>query len=417
MKTLDTIAGKMYVVMSPNGGTVTSADGLISETVEAGKQKIIIGTGAQLQLDDAAGKIVATFNSAPAKLRLLGLLGGGDSAVKKLTLEEALALANLPAGGGKMSVSLPWEAQLIVSGVPAALQAAADKGWTITVRYRAPEADSAVYNKYAACTTVDEVKAVNADYANDLTVDGAWEYPLFNLVNGSSLFRDKPSLKHAVINAPELKEAMRMLNDCPSLETVVLNVPKLSGNYTYNEWLIGGSRKVKKIIIEAMDTSTKTFYQWFSFCDSLSEFQMPYLPQLTNMGQLGFTGTQLNKESILRLLGQLPSWSSGTHEATIGIHVDHQADDEVLSAIADAESKGWTLTLQWNGTATAQTASTFGLRKPPIFAKVGSIERPDGTTEQYLAWGHYVTNAEENGYQEFASAEEANAYFGIQENF
>ena len=119
-------------------------------------------------------------------------------------LDEALALANLPDGGGKMRVSLPWEAQLIVSGVPEALQAAAAKGWTITVQYREPEADSAVYNKYAACTTVDEVKAVNADYANDLTVDGAWEYSLANLVNGSSLFRYKPSLMHAVINAPEL---------------------------------------------------------------------------------------------------------------------------------------------------------------------------------------------------------------------
>lgn len=63
--------------MSPNGGTVTSADGLISEEVEAGKQKVIFGTGASLELSDDAGEIVATFKLAPVKLRLLGLLGGG----------------------------------------------------------------------------------------------------------------------------------------------------------------------------------------------------------------------------------------------------------------------------------------------------------------------------------------------------
>jgi hypothetical protein len=85
----------------------------------------------------------------------------------------------------------------------------------------------------------------------------------------------------------------------------------------------------------------------------------------------------------------------------------------VLAAIADAESKGWTLTVQWNGTATAQTASTFGLRKPPIYAKLGTMERLDGSTVSVLDWGHYVTNWEENGYQEFASVEEAEEYFNI----
>ena len=114
---------------------------------------------------------------------------------------------------------------------------------------------------------------------------------------------------------------------------------------------------------------------------------------------------QLSKESTLAILNTIPSYTSGSHPLTLGIHVDHKTDDEVLSAIANAEAKGWTLTVQWNGTSTAQTTSTFGLRKPSIYAKLSEIERSDGSKEQIIDWGHYVTNTEE--YQEFSSLEEA----------
>jgi hypothetical protein len=97
----------------------------------------------------------------------------------------------------------------------------------------------------------------------------------------------------------------------------------------------------------------------------------------------------------------------------LGIHIDHKTDEEVLTAIDNAEAKGWTLTVQWNGTATVAAASTYGLRKPPIYAKVDTIEHSDGATEQTLDWGHYVTNWEENGYMEFTSLEEAYAHFNL----
>ena len=80
-------------------------------------------------------------------------------------------------------------------------------------------------------------------------------------------------------------------------------------------------------------------------------------------------GGRLNKPSTLRLLRSIPSYTSGTHLLSIGIHVDHQTDEEVLAAIANAESKGWTLTVQWNGTPTS-TASTMAMGSL-IYAKVG----------------------------------------------
>lgn len=59
-----------------------------------------------------------------------------NSFIAGFTLPQARKLSKLPATGGTLTVSLPWEAQLIASGIPAILQAAADKGWTIMVQYR-----------------------------------------------------------------------------------------------------------------------------------------------------------------------------------------------------------------------------------------------------------------------------------------
>lgn len=127
-----------------------------------------------------------------------------------------------------------------------------------------------------------------------------------------------------------------------------------------------------------------------------------------------FHGSRLDKESALRVLNTIPAWNDGkAHSLTIGIHVDHKTDDEVLAAIAEAENTGWTLTVQWKGTPTAQAATTYGLRKPPIYARVSEHEMPDGTTERVLDWGHYVTDA--TGYEEFRSVEAAREYFGLPE--
>ena len=132
-------------------------------------------------------------------------------------------------------------------------------------------------------------------------------------------------------------------------------------------------------------------------------------------GSLMFYMSQLNKDSALRILNSIPSYTSGSHPLAIGINVDLQNDEDVLAAISNAEAKGWKLTVQWNPggpTYTTPEATTFGLRGPIIYAKVGEMERLDGTTEKYLDWGHYVTD--ETGYETFQSLESAYEYFGLE---
>ena len=316
------------------------------------------------------------------------------------TVAQARNLAHLPdvtaetdTAKKSLTVSLPWEAQLVITGVPAALQVAADRGWTITVQYREPEANNEYYNRYAECVTIEDMFAVNSQYETDLTVNAEWVYPLSSFKSGKCIFGwaygDYPNGRPTPIkvfnaDAPIATNISGMFMRCYDLETI-------KGTF---------------LKVQRADEMC-----WG--CEKLSvvEAEFPALVSAPSM----FTKCQLNKESILRVLNSIPSYTSGTYLLTIGIHIDHQTDEEVLAAIADAEAKGWTLTVQWNGTATAAAASvsTFGLRSPSIYAKLNTIEFSDGTTEQILDWGHYVTNWEENGYQEFSSVEEANEYFNI----
>lgn len=318
------------------------------------------------------------------------------------TLAQARKLSKLPKTGGSLTVSLPWEAQLVQynTEVEAALQAAKSNGWTITVQYRDPEPDNAVYNKYAECVTVADMQAVNADYKNDLTPTGEWLYPLPKLANALQAFLFS-NLRF--FNVPELPEATNLGDtfNASKLERIKLNLPKSAG-------LTGTFYNAKSLTwaeVQLKNQYPTQLVGSFRECTALTHVRIN-LDHMNSSGWL-FENCQLDKESTLHVLQQLRIFTSGTHTLSIGIHVDNQNDEEVLAAIAEAEAKMWTLSVQWTGTATAQVA-TYGLRRPSIYAKVVEFEG-----EQHLDWGHYVTDWDANDYQEFSSVEEAKEHFNI----
>lgn len=264
--------------------------------------------------------------------------------------------------------------------------------------------------KYANCVTVADMQAVNPDYKNDLTADGEWIYALPKLQNAYGAFNTFEKCKAWLVDLPSLENGGFMLVRyggtlfdiaLPLLENGESMFRNMKGSKTFKAALPRLKNGVNMFSCVALYGLI-----YLSF-----ESDLPMLEKGSGM----FNLNALDKASVLRICNSIPIWNSGSHTLTLGIHIDHQTDEEVLEAIANAESKGWTLTVQWNGPQTAQTSVTYGLRKPPIFAKVSSMARPDGTTENFLDWGHYVTEAEANGYQEFASVEDANAYFELKE--
>lgn len=110
------------------------------------------------------------------------------------------------------------------------------------------------------------------------------------------------------------------------------------------------------------------------YIDDIPQYKYVTLPKLKT-GKNAFPETRLNKNSTLSILNSLPSWTDGreNHLFTLGIHTDLKYDPDVNIAIKKVdneyntpievygsslpeditENKGWTLSVNWRGTATS----------------------------------------------------------------
>ena len=258
-------------------------------------------------------------------------------------------------------------------------------------------------NKYVKCDNLNDFASVNPEYRQDLTSDGWWVYPLKQHVLRGDFLSGSNVTHYAPERFPSYTATdFGAFANCKKLKRFDAEYP--------NKLLNGVFSNCTSLEIVTTDFSHAfSMNQTFANCRNLRTVTSSF-PNVT-WCYYTFSGTQLDKESAIRFLDSIPVPQPSTPSITIGIHIDHQTDEEVLAAIANAEAKGWTLIVQWNGTPTTQASVTYALRKPPIYAKLGEMERPDGTIERMLDWGHYVTNPED--YQEFSSLEEAREYFGI----
>ena len=93
MKESTTTRGKTYAVTSANGCTVTTEDGTTLVEAEAGTQGYFVAVSGKVTLSDDSAIVTQVFKLAPyQKLRLLGVVGGGDPAWLKTLREELTAL-------------------------------------------------------------------------------------------------------------------------------------------------------------------------------------------------------------------------------------------------------------------------------------------------------------------------------------
>ena len=282
-------------------------------------------------------------------------------------------------------------------------------------------------NKYNACITLDEILEVNPDAGSDLTSDGEWVYPLDsmkyinssnpannpfrqaskivkfavplpNATNMREAFLNNKSMKHLELYIPNAWDCASMLGGMDALEYLDLYAP----NAELSIYLYGGKSVEYAKIYAAKTRNLNLNTPNLKKIDAV-------IPLINNMA---YVRGQIDKGSALGILQQITEMPNPEKRGCLmGIHVDHKNDEEIMAEVSRLEEMGWPVTIQWNGTATAQASTTYGLRKPPIYAKVSEYERPDGTVERVLDWGHYVTDP--SGYEEFISLEEAYEYFNL----
>ena len=386
MKTLDTIAGKMYVVMSPNGGTVTSADGLISETVEAGKQKIIIGTGAQLQLDDAAGKIVATFKFAPAKLRLLGLLGGGASA------------SALPSGYLAAEFLEPTTARTYIT-FPALLSSDGHAIEIKTEHYLVNgsmfQGEGSKYLTWGVYQNKAYFYGSSDGWAKGSVQMNAWnvihcifENNIITAIQGDEIFEaDK-----GVAESSEL----HMFFD-PSFERVLL------GKKRYLNITVDG-KAVRQFIPALTPEGNPCMYD---------KVNMEPFTKSGGTGQfiVGMTAKQALK------LADLPA---GGGSLTVSLPTGYESDAGVQAALEAAAAKGWDITERTHE-AEASAAATFGMRRIWVRRtqnENGMYVDSDGKRWQ-VDWcvgmhNHDGSEPDAHGYELYRSVDAAVSYWELE---
>lgn len=283
--------------------------------------------------------------------------------------------------------------------------------------------------KYVKCVTYDDMLAINPNVKDDVTEDGTWLYKLPNLQSSEkkenvAVWRASKTLKRFKADMPSLMYAGWGFQ-YSTIAEFDCELPKLKKanacfmNTKMKQWSIdlpeitdarNMFQDTPMVSFEAQTPKLIRGSQMFRGCRYLTIF-VGSLPKLDD-GYYMFYQTQLNKDSALRVLNSIPTYSSGTHKLDIGIHVDHKTDADVLAAISNAQAKGWTLTVQWNGTPTSGI-STTDLEE--IYAKVVEHEMGDYTDENgnrcMLDWGHYVTDTTD--YKLFFSIYEAEQYYKL----
>lgn len=414
MKVRDTSRGRMYAVSSNPGCTVINGD--MAVDVPAGGQSVILALDKKLIIegdDNAKFVEVRWGTNAAVGSRSIPWMGAVVDGLISIVGLDKFDINYIPAEN-KLVVHTDRASDELSEEVTELLTSVVPQDVEVVQYNHHIEVNWRDINKYAECKTRSDFLAVNPDYLNDLTSDGEWVYPTDSMRSGNGIFFSgwgvTPEFKFYAkkVTGRTLVTEMSgyyfpVMPQCTHVEFDAPNVTHMRG-----QWL-ADSTKVKYVRLYAPKLKEIYSMLWLR-----NNAQIEYDGELPSLSKCNnFTaGCYLSLGSAIRVLNSLPAYTSGTHNiGSFGVHIDGQTDEEVQAAISNAEAKGWTLTVQWNGTPTAQ-ASTFNMGQL-IYAKVDEYELPDGTTEQYLDWGHYVTNWEERGYEQFRSLESAYEYFNL----
>lgn len=379
-KTETTVRGYVYTVTSPNGGTVTDAEGKLNKSVDAGDQVTVTAPSDSLTCDDDDAVICkANFKGA---LAALSLLGGGDK---------------LPAGYTRVEFLASTGTQYIDTGIP--LNSESDVS---TKAYATREGGGYLFGsmdiverrRLLALGSQNLQQTVFSGYADTfrytygINTFSPHEYRF----NGRTLTVDGET----VVNYGEV----------PYFESTtpcyLFAYNRLEVGPDGRGWLriLGVKIAGQAHFVPALDPSgTPCMF------DTVSK--QPFKNEGTGQFIAGFTLAQ-----AAQLGRKLPS-TGGT--LTVSLPEGYDMDERVVNSLAEAESKGWVLTIQTYAAETA--AATFALRRVwvrRVQDANGGYVSADGTRWQ-VDWCVDVIGAdpESLGYERFRSVDAATEYLGL----
>ena len=136
----------------------------------------------------------------------------------------------------------------------------------ITVEGDGEEGGTVITIKYKGCKTVDDVKAVDANYLTTDIVDGVWSEGLGDLEDGNKMFQNNYNLTTFTSDLRSLTSGQLMFNYCGNLALFESDLPSLTSGREMFVWC------TKLTTFDSDLSSLTDGYYMFSGCSKLTTF-------------------------------------------------------------------------------------------------------------------------------------------------
>lgn len=330
MKEIKVSVNTWYVVEGTAGATVTNpSTNRVIATIEDGKQTSFYATTPYvLASDDSVSVYKSTFNSAPVKLRLLGLLGGGESAsaLPRGYLEaEFLETTNT-------KIQVPFSFDLSQDEVRVEMETSISHH-SIQREGYFKDSNSLTIGQYYKKFSVT-LRGGQGTESADLTV-GAF-YKVWCIFSGQGYsFGSGTTVWYSKVQ--------NYTNNVPFYELFRSDTWQWRTKRKW--WKAYKNKELQFDLIPALDLQGRPVF--YNKVDKTE-----YGNSGTGVLIVGFTISQAVKLSTLPATG-------GT--LTVSLPTGYESDAGVMTALETARANGWTLTVQTYEAETA--AATFGMRR------------------------------------------------------
>lgn len=388
-----TFPGKVYAVTCASGCTITDNKGRTLGECEAGKQTLVVATSDKL-LTSADALVTATFNFAPAKLRALGLIGGGVSALPAgyLAAEflESTGTQYIDTGlkGINPNSFVFFEGVLTGSVAGNGSRAFHAPGWAVM----AASGGGRIF-----------LNTPNSDLTSFFSGYYNFEFAIpFKIkttnVPGEIIFNGK-KLTYEQLEEGKPSEALSFS------QTLKLGAYSDVSQYVSSRWR-GRINRFSARLDKEIDFFPALFNGIPCMFDKVSK--QPFYNSGTGAFIVGLTLAQARK------LGKLPA---GGGTLTVSLPSNWQEDEGVQNAKSEADAKGWQITVR-TYEAEAGAAATFALRRIWVRKtqdEYGSYIAADGSRWS-VDWCVDIWGADpqELGYEPFRSIDAALAYWELE---
>ena len=385
MKEIKVTVNTWYVVEGAAGATVINPlTNRAIATVEDGKQASFLATTPYVVAsDDSVNVFKAPFNSAPAKLKALGLLGGGTS--------------ELPAGYLRAEFLESSGTQYIDTQITATK----DTNFSAIAEL-----------KSAMATVVGQNNVIYQD--GYYCCAGAGALPVIYIRAGENQlgfgnmymnYKTSFFIKDGMMGVGNEKRSYTQ-SDYKGKGTMFAFARRSSNNVVEN-----------KGTLRVWNLSLKNSEQACEFLPAIDPQGVPCMFDKVTKKPFYNSGTGsfivgMDMKQALKLSRLL----AGGGTLTVSLPSNYLEDEGVVNALATAQENGWVITIQ---TYEAETgaASTFSLRRiwvRKVENEQGSYVDTDGTRWQ-VEWCVDIVGAdpEQEGYEPFRSVEAACEYWGL----